>query len=167
MKIYRASFDITTKIITFIVFSLIFWEILATALQGAWQVGIPISIAFSLFIIGTYAYSIKAYQILDESLLIKRAFSKFDKAIPLAEIESVSIPNEADFKYTVRTFGNGGLFGYYGLYANKTLGSFRMYATNKANRILIILKDGKGKIVLSPDDTGMVDDLRKHLKKQA
>ena len=48
----------------------------------------------------------------------------------------------------VRTFGVGGLFGYYGFFYKASIGSFKLYATSMNNLFLIRLVNGK-KVVIS------------------
>ncbi|RYY97680.1 MAG: hypothetical protein EOO11_10230 [Chitinophagaceae bacterium] len=47
----------------------------------------------------------------------------------------------------------GGLFGYYGRFANRALGSMTWYATRRDGGLLIHLGGGK-KILITPDDPG-------------
>jgi hypothetical protein len=53
--------------------------------------------------------------------------------------------------WAIRTFGVGGLFGYYGKFANTKLGSMTWYATRKDRAILVRTIDNK-KIILTPDE---------------
>jgi Bacterial PH domain len=114
----------------------------------------------------TYIFSVQSYQITDEKLIIKRPISSLNKEILFSEIGSVQLLNKNDFSGTIRTGGVGGLFGSYGYFSNKKLGSFTMYATNNKNRVLLIVGKSKAKIVLSPDDLEMADDLQSHLKRR-
>jgi len=165
METYKASLDKTSKILTSIVFLIILPGIIVSLIFTPWDSGMLESVVLLILVIFAYLFKVQSYVITDQKIIITRPFSILNKEIFLSEIESVSIPNKADFNSTIRTFGNGGLFGYYGWFRNKKLGSFRMYATNKTNRVLIILKDNKGKIVISPDDAGMADALKKHIGK--
>jgi len=53
--------------------------------------------------------------------------------------------------YSVRTFGVGGLFGYFGKFWNKEYGNMTWYATRRDKAIMIITKENK-KIILTPDE---------------
>jgi hypothetical protein len=167
MENYKASLDTVSKIITGFVLLLGVAGIVRMCTLQPWYSGIVLVVISIVILVPTYMYSVKSYELTNEKLIIHRAFSKFNKEIPLAEIESASLTDIGDFKWTVRTAGNGGLFGYTGLYANPKLGNFRVYATKRSNRILIILKTKGDKIVITPDDAGMADELQKLLKKQA
>ena len=57
--------------------------------------------------------------------------------ISLSEIRSVeSLPAER-LHGSIRTFGSGGLCGYYGRFRNAALGSYQMYATRSEGYVLI------------------------------
>ena len=51
----------------------------------------------------------------------------------------------------IRTFGVGGLFGYYGQFYNSKIGSMTWYATRQNNTVLVRTIDNKN-IVLTPDE---------------
>jgi hypothetical protein len=67
---------------------------------------------------------------------------------PLAEVTEVALLPPRWLLGAVRTFGNGGLFGWYGWYWKK--GPFRLYAT-RTDRLVEVVVGGR-RIVLSPDD---------------
>jgi hypothetical protein len=110
-----------------------------------------------------YLHSIKSYQVTVTSLIIKRPFERFDVEFPLSEIKKVELLNDTTMQRTTRIVGNDGSFGYTGSYLNPNIGHFTMYATQHKNRVLIVLN--KEKIIISPDDTGMVHVLNKECKK--
>ena len=168
MKTYKASLNITAKIITGVVLLAAIYGIGTAIIYNAWDsVQALLGVLLTILIIPAYLHSVKGYQITDEKLIIKRPLSMLDKQIPLSEIKRIQLLTSNDFKWTVRTFGDGGLFGYYGLFSNSRLGSFRMYATNNKNRILLILGEAEIEIVLSPDDPTMAADLKKLIGKPA
>lgn len=72
------------------------------------------------------------------------------------------IPRD-DLKWSIRTFGNGGVFGYYGKFFNNSFGSMTWFATRRENFVMLILKDGR-KIVVTPDDLNFKDDLSSRIK---
>ena len=51
---------------------------------------------------------------------------------------------------SLRTMGIGGLFGFVGYFHNEILGSYRAYATNELNTVVLVF-DGET-IVVTPDD---------------
>jgi hypothetical protein len=64
---------------------------------------------------------------------------------------SISILSNKDMSGEMRTFGNGGLFGYTGKYYNSRFGKMTWYCTQRKNYVLLILSDNK-KIVITPDN---------------
>jgi hypothetical protein len=174
MEIYKTSLDIRAKIIT--AFSFMIWLVPTTTLfwlfiirHVPFKLCIIFILLFSIFPVIFFciyiAYRVKYYQITAAKLIIKRQASRFDKKIALSDIESIRVPDKVDFKWSNQRPLVPGIFGYYGWNYNKKLGYFRTYASNRKNRIFITLKNSKYNIAISPDDTGMVDDLQKLLKK--
>jgi hypothetical protein len=71
--------------------------------------------------------------------------------IPLSEISLARPLDESEVKGSLRTFGNGGLFGYFGKFYNSQFGHMTWYCTQRKNYILIELNNNKT-IVISPDE---------------
>jgi hypothetical protein len=69
---------------------------------------------------------------------------------PLAGVEQVTVLPPGALRFAIRTFGVGGLFGYYGWFYRK--GPFRLYATRRDTLVEIVVQGGR--IVVSPDDPG-------------
>jgi hypothetical protein len=67
------------------------------------------------------------------------------------QIKSVELLDKEQLAWVFRTFGVGGLFGYYGKFANTKLGSMTWYATRRNKTVLIETLDNK-KIILTPDE---------------
>jgi hypothetical protein len=67
---------------------------------------------------------------------------------PLAGVEQVAVLPPGALRLAIRTFGVGGLFGYYGWFYRK--GPFRLYATRRDTLVEIVVRGGR--IVVSPDD---------------
>jgi hypothetical protein len=64
-----------------------------------------------------------------------------------------------DLKGCIRLFGNGGLFGYYGLFRTSKLGKCSWYVTNRDNAVVLITSAKT--VILSPDDVnGFVATIR-------
>jgi hypothetical protein len=83
-------------------------------------------------------------------------------SFPYTTILSISTLSGKDMSGSVRTFGNGGLFGYTGKYYNSRLGKMTWYCTQRKNYVLLILSDNK-KIVITPDNpTELLRELRKY-----
>ena len=83
----------------------------------------------------------------------------------MSEIICISLPRtvEKDEIVTlIRTFGNGGLFGYYGKFYSSKLGNITLYATQSRNRVLIKTIHGT-QIMITPDDLSLVEALQEKL----
>ena len=89
--------------------------------------------------------SILGYRIEGRDLLVLRP--GWHTRIPLRHIESVELVPDA-MAGSIRLFGNGGLFGFIGLYRNKSLGRYRAFVTNAAHTV--VLRVASGTFVLSP-----------------
>ncbi|MBS4044542.1 MAG: hypothetical protein KGZ59_12085 [Chitinophagaceae bacterium] len=68
-----------------------------------------------------------------------------------SEIISVGQLEKEKLKGTIRTFGVGGLFGYFGKFYNNKIGVMTLYATRRSNYVLIKTSANK-KIILTPDN---------------
>ncbi len=62
-------------------------------------------------------------------------------------------------KTTVRVAGNGGMFGYTGLWRNRDIGRFTIYARRLSGLVLIEMADGKKFVVSCDEPQALVDDL--------
>lgn len=121
--------------------------------------------AFGLFMILlpviTYFYMPKFYVINEDALLVKRLAGNF--RIPLSTIENVELASKEDMRLTMRTFGNGGMFGFTGYFRNSRFGRMRWFVTQRVNYIVITTNDQK-KYVISPDEPEMMaDDLTRSI----
>jgi hypothetical protein len=105
-------------------------------------------------------YKINGYRLNVNALIIERPVGK--KIFRLSDITSVEVPSKESMRWTIRTFGNGGLFGYWGKFTNKTYGNMTWYASHRSNYILIKIKD-EGKIVITPDDISLDQSIRGQL----
>jgi hypothetical protein len=117
---------------------------------------------FGAVILVSLAFSPRQYLVTGEALVIRRLAK--NKVIPLSDIVEVREVEEEDLRFTIRTFGVGGLFGFYGKYHSESLGSFTQYATRLSHRVLVRTRAGK-KYVLTPDDLNLVPALRSRMTK--
>jgi len=161
---YKASRDTLCKGITLAVVIIELAVIIMLFLQNSnaalnmTRTGVIIFIIPLIFF--CYIYAPQSYSLYKDELIINRPVK--NKTIKIADITETRLVAPSDFLGTIRTFGVGGLFGYYGKYYNSKLGSMTWYVTQRKNRILIATADGK-KIVLSPDDINMVDALQSRI----
>ncbi len=110
----------------------------------------------------SYSFSPKNYSITDENLIVNRLFS--NKEIKLSSIQKVQELNNDELKWSLRTFGVGGLFGYFGKFWVSKLGSMIWYATKRNNAVLI--ETGSKKIIVTPDEQEkFVNELKSKIAK--
>lgn len=110
-----------------------------------------------LIIVGSWLFAPSSYSAYGGDLFIKRPIGNV--SIKVSEIIEARVLNSKEISGLVRTFGNGGLFGYYGKFYNSKLKHLTLYTTQRKNRILIQTSQGK-KIVISPDDLSIVEKLK-------
>jgi hypothetical protein len=140
---FPASYDKTTKFVSVGIFALL--QFLTLVIPGA---GVAVGCLGALLLAGAYAWSPRSYSISERSILVKRLIGI--ARIPLDGIREARIATPDDFRDCFRTFGNGGLFGYYGQFQTAKLGSCTWYVTNQSNTVVVIT--GAGTTVFSPDD---------------
>lgn len=97
----------------------------------------------------SYAFRPVNYTINFRELIIHRPV--LDVKINRSDIENAKVLDANKTRGFIRTFGVGGLFGYFGKYRNNDLGNMTWYATQRKNYVLIEKVNGK-KIILTPDD---------------
>ena len=149
--IFKAPLDNLAKGVT-IVISILFPVIIGIQFYfNALGPVIPICTAVGLLLIYfiTYVYRPIHYQILEDKLIIHRPI--LDVKIDSKEIRSVELLDNDALRSTIRVVGVGGLFGYYGKFANKKLGMMTWYATRRDNAVLVTTTADK-KIIITPDD---------------
>lgn len=146
--------------------------VIATAVTGYKSIeqmdGMPVTLlAFlapallTVMLIAFWLYRPEAIELTDEALVITRKISTV--SIPYADIVQITLPDNKDLRLAVRTFGNGGLFGYTGKYYKQPYGSMTWYCSQRRNYVLLETTAGK-KIVVTPDERdAMVSDLRRRL----
>lgn len=164
---YKTSLDTLAKIITIgivILFIVIGHQSVKSLLVAKGDSSILLIHAGVLLllvaiILGSWLYAPQSYTIDKTDLTINRPIGKVK--ISLADISQVRSVSDTEMRGTIRTFGVGGLFGYFGKYYTPGLGHTTFYATQRTNKILIEDKKGK-KFILTPDDIGLIDKIKKH-----
>jgi len=107
-----------------------------------------------------FAFRPIKYAITSREIIVKRPL--LDVHINRDSIVSIEPVDEKQLSGAVRTFGVGGLFGYYGRFTNFSIGNMTWYVTHTRNSVLIRTVDNK-KIIVSPDDVdSFVVDLVKN-----
>jgi hypothetical protein len=151
-KIFSASMDRFAKNITsilpLIILVLVLIPLNSKNENDIIESIIPLTIVFLVYLF-CFLYRPIDYRITANKLIINRLIKKV--ILDKSEILNVVLLTNEDLKWTIRTYGVGGLFGYFGKFRNSKIGNMTWYATRRNNAILINLKDGQ-KIVITPDN---------------
>jgi len=164
---YKASLDLTSKLITSAIFGMVLWllyRILIHAQNKAINEMIGLIVVFlilSAVFVFSYLWHPKSYTVTDYSVIIQRKLKPLE--LKINQINDLQEISKSDLSGTIRTFGVGGLFGYFGKFYNRKYGTMNWYVTQNKNRVLIELKNGK-KYIISPDDQKFTENLRKKLR---
>src|SRR4051794_22853760 len=150
--VFKTSLDKTAKVITILI-TLLFAVIIGAQFVIVYDSGyyrpLIISVILLLLYCLAFVFHPTAYKVTKDSLIICRPIKNLQ--IKKIGIRNVAAIDEKEISNAIRTFGVGGVFGYYGCFANYHLGSMTWYATRKDKAVLITTNDNK-KIVLTPNE---------------
>ena len=107
---------------------------------GLWMALFPLAIVF-----GGLLFTIRGYTVSSDMLLVHRLW--WSTRLPLCDLHSAQVEPRA-MRWSIRTFGNGGLFSFSGWYYNTLLGGYRAFVTDP-NRA-VVLELGQRSVVVSP-----------------
>jgi hypothetical protein len=138
---FSVSYDSLTKFISAAI-------CVAVLVAGVTTRSIWVGCLLALVIVLSYAYSPRGYIVSEGSLFVRRLIGKV--CIGLEAVQDVRAANPEDLRGCLRLFGNGGLFGYYGLFRTSKLGKCSWYVTNRENAVVLVTRTKT--TVLSPDD---------------
>jgi len=148
---YKASLDNLAKIMTVAV-TVVFAIIIAKQIEAIKEepATMPFLIAggFILLYIWVLLFRPLNYWVTDKQLIIQRPLKNI--VVERNAITNIERLDDATVQKSIKTLGVGGLFGYFGKYANRKNGSMTWYATRRSRAVLICINDNK-KIVLTPD----------------
>jgi len=117
------------------------------------SISVLLTVVFIAVIFISYAFVPKRIALSSEQILIQNLFGAV--VINLNEIKSIKILEKTGFN--LRTFGVGGLFGYFGYFNGRDV----WYVTNIYKKVKITLKSGKI-YMLSPENPEMFEaEIRK------
>jgi hypothetical protein len=108
---------------------------------AAWVAFLPL-----LIVVGCAPFTVRGYTITDTAVLVHRLF--WATRLPRAGLLSVYFEPKA-MRWSIRTFGNGGMFSFTGHFRNRALGAYRAYVTDPQRTVVLCYADKK--IVVSPD----------------
>ena len=150
---YKASLDNTSKVITVLV-SVLFATIIILQVSlflrhHNWQSLATTCLLLAIYIF-TYLYRPVNYEVKEQNVIVHRPAS--DITLLRNDIKNIEIIQSENLKGTIRTFGVGGMFGYYGQFANFKLGCMTWYATKHHEKTVLIEMNNGKKIILTPDE---------------
>ena len=138
---FSASYDTTTKVISGAVLVVFLAIVIATH-------SVVAACLTAAIVVGAYAWSPRGYAVSDGSIEVNRLIGT--ARIPLDGLREARAATKDDFRGCLRLFGNGGLFGYYGLFRTSKLGKSTWYVTNRGNAVVVVT--GEKTALFSPDD---------------
>jgi len=149
---YKTSLDKTAIVITIAV-TILFAVIIGGQYSIIKDAGraVPIYTTTVCLLIYFLAFAFRPvnYVVTKDELIVRRPL--LNVHIKRADIKSVELIDKNKIRGSIRTFGVGGLFGYYGSFANSSLGRMTWYATRRDKPVLIKTTDNK-KIIFTPND---------------
>jgi len=150
MGIYRtAGLDRTSAIMTLILVAAPATALIVALLFSGevGQAALTITAILSVICAGSYAIAPSHYVVRHDRITIKRHLWR-SSSIPMSEVKRCyPYPQLAESKL-LRLVGNGGAFGWYGMYASDELGTIMLYATNRSKAVVI---GNGGTFILSPE----------------
>ena len=163
-QIFKASLDNLSKIVSALVVPIlcimpftIYWSLRNQPDKRGEEMMLFMVFFLPIVLVIAYLLAPKQYEVSDNELVFVNNFGK--KVILKNNIDKVNAITKTDLGFAIRTFGSGGLFGYYGMFRSKNLGKMRWFCTRKDNLVLIETKDGN-QYMASPDDvSGFIKSL--------
>jgi Bacterial PH domain len=110
--------------------------------------GLPFTLAMAVLwgtLLVSALFTVRGYSLTPSELLVQRLL--WSTAIPLRDLQAAWADPEA-MKGSIRVIGNGGLFAWSGLFANRRLGRYRALATDPARAV--VLRFAERKLVVTP-----------------
>jgi hypothetical protein len=103
---------------------------------------VPVAIIF-----GGLLFTVRGYTVAPAAILVHRLF--WTTRLPLAGLQSAQFEPDA-MRWSIRTFGNGGLFSFSGFYRNTALGTYRAFVTDPHRTV--VLHFPTRTVVVSPSE---------------
>jgi hypothetical protein len=154
---FAASLDKTALLLTLLV-TIVFAVFIGGQYSFITDAGraLPIYTTTTCLVIYGLAFAFRpaGYVVTAEELVVSRPL--LDVHIKRADIRRVAALPAQDLSASIRLFGVGGLFGYYGRYTNRRLGRTTWYATRRDTPVLLETIDDKKYIFTPNDPSGFV-----------
>ncbi|MGI4863691.1 MAG: PH domain-containing protein [Janthinobacterium lividum] len=149
---FKASLDKTAIVLTVLV-TIVFATIIGGQYTVIANVGraVPLYTTVGCLLVYGLAFAFRpaGYVVTADEVIISRPL--LNVHIKRADIRRVAALPASGLSASIRLFGVGGLFGYYGKYTNFALGRTTWYATRRDTPVLIETVDNK-KYILTPDE---------------
>jgi len=100
-----------------------------------------------MVLLGCFWYRVTGYQVRADRITISRMASDVD--IPIRDIESIEFDPDG-MKRSLKVFGNGGVFGFYGKFWNRKYGKYRAFVTDLKK--VVVIRTGENIFMLSPEE---------------
>ncbi len=169
MKEFGATLDKKTKTMTFLgiaMFAFILFSFLPQLQKGERGGELGFYLTLALFLVAfllPYLFHPVKYVLTEDELIIKRVIKPY--VIKIREIKQIRPVSKDELRGTLRVFGSGGVFGYFGKFRNKNFGTMIFFTTRTDNRVYILTADGKN-IIVSPDNVEeFVETVNKRIEK--
>ncbi len=95
-----------------------------------------IALTLGAVFLGSLLFSVTGYAVEGNALHIERPF--FSTRVSLAGLQRIW-PDPDACRNSIRLFGNAGLFSFIGLYRNRKLGTYRLFATDFSQSVVLEL----------------------------
>lgn len=118
-----------------------FWGLVLAPIRFFWVV----VAATSLVVLVTYGFSPRGFSLSPDGLRIHRPFGA--TILPFDKIRSSRRAQPSEL-CGLRTFGSGGMFGFFGWFWSRKLGHYRVYVTHRQDMLLV---EAERPYLLSPD----------------
>ncbi len=103
-----------------------------------------------LIYLSSYLFHPQGYIVTKDAIIIKRTISPV--TIVRSNILSVGQVDDNSLSGSIRLFGVGGLFGYFGKFSNRKLGTMMWYATRRNSNVILIITTDQKKFIVTPDE---------------
>jgi hypothetical protein len=144
MKYYRApwgtSLIVISSLATLLCVGIAIGMILKSHGTFPWLAVLPLAMIF-----GSALFTVRGYTVTPNAILVQRLFWK--TRLSLEGLQSARFEPKA-MSWSIRTFGNGGLFSFTGYFRNRPLGAYRAFVTHP--RQTVVLRYVHRTVVLSP-----------------
>ena len=146
---FKASLDTTTIIIS--IMAIVFVPVLVAWV--IWFVPDPsgyavLSMAIGIAVIaGSFFLYPTGYVVTQNGVVVNGIL--FSQTIPKQDIIAIELLRNEDMSSSIRAFGSGGFFGYYGLFYNAKYKWMIWFATQRKNYVMV--HTAKRKFVFTPD----------------